>query len=236
LLALNHSLITRSFVYTTHNEAKIHLNVIENNTAKLFRLSEPLLLRYAPSFHATITNRQQAVQAAILGSLQISNVDHETFMHFTKWLIHQPYWDKTCVTTDAEAHRNFDEEYFDNGPLYTWVDEWILVSAKVYLFACAYDIAQLRDDALARQVRSVRKLDGQLSYFLVAVEYVYANTETESPLRKVLVDGFCAEKFDGRESKDSLVNYPKEFLVDVLWRHRACGQCCENRTDQQRPS
>jgi hypothetical protein len=66
----------------------------------------------------------------------------------------------------------------------------------------------------------VRKLDGQVSYFLVAVEYTYANSGSESPLRKVLVDGFCAENFEGRESKESLTKYPKEFLVDVLCRHR----------------
>jgi hypothetical protein len=48
---------------------------------------------------------------------------------------------------------------------------------------------------------------------------VYANTKSESPLRKVLVDGFCAESFEGRESRESLAKYPKEFLVDVLWRH-----------------
>lgn len=53
-----------------------------------------------------------------------------------------------------------------------------------------------------------------------AIDYVSGNDEEDtSPLRSILVDEFCKERFDTTETKDSLTRFPKDFLIDVMFGH-----------------
>jgi hypothetical protein len=64
--------------------------------------------------------------------------------------------------------------------------------------------------------------------FSGAAEYVYAHTSTGHVLREVLVDGFCTERFDERETEASLMSLPKEFLVDVMMRNAYVFDAVDN--------
>jgi hypothetical protein len=184
---------------------------VADNTATLFSLSPELLKQYAPILFATVKSQSG-------GLCQFNDVDAHTFKHFAKWLHHQPYFDCELVTKEQiEDDEDFDNDYIEQGPLYDDYEDTTRLSAKMYLFASKYKILQLQKDAVDRLVVCVDINDEP--DFSVAAQYVYARTSADHILRKVLVDGFCAERFDERENATSLQAFPKQFLIDVMMRN-----------------
>jgi hypothetical protein len=95
---------------------------------------------------------------------------------------------------------------------------------KTYIFASTYKIPQLQKDALYRLFERLSTLD-EIEYdkpeceFDSAVKYVYAHTATNSSLRQVMVDTFCAHYSGEKKSTVYLMTFPKEFLVDCIIRN-----------------
>lgn len=97
------------------------------------------------------------------------------------------------------------------------------------MFGVKYDIPALRKDTLyriARNIAAAAKIPnvtglGVLlarAYASAAIRYAYANTEPSSPLRKILVGGFCTTSLPRDTSDNWLQWFPPEFLHDVLYR------------------
>lgn len=53
---------------------------------------------------------------------------------------------------------------------------------------------------------------------LAAATYTFTDTERGSPLRQILVDGFCAMKFGLLSSSLWLEQFPVAFLADVTYQ------------------
>jgi hypothetical protein len=99
---------------------------------------------------------------------------------------------------------------------------------EIYGFGNEYAISSLREDALyqlslymtehLRQVGRHRFLMYRINrnMALNLIEYVYNHIDSDSPLRQFFVDTFCASNMKAHVPTDMLMNYPKEFLVDVM--------------------
>jgi hypothetical protein len=196
--------------------------IVESNVEKKFMLSRYLLLRYAPRSLSAFTYN---------GTCQVNNVSIATFEHFANWLEKQPYWDNTWIAYRdnlQEQHDKLTEQDKERGILYLEPtsdntcnndeDVWYMALPviKLYIFATAYNIPLLQRDAIDRLVWccATTQFDFEAAE---EIHFVYRNTVHGSPLRRVLVDAFCCTKFDAREDRESLLAYPKQFLVDVMF-------------------
>jgi hypothetical protein len=138
------------------------------------------------------------------------------------------YWDKDCEIGEGEADKLFDDDYCENGPLYDDDAAHMAVRCKnAYIFACVYDIPQFEKDAIDRFYFEV---ENSLPSAALAdtTEHVYDNDGPGSPLREVLIDGFCSTRFDTGETKKSLDDYPKELLIDVMFGNAHVFNTCDD--------
>jgi hypothetical protein len=154
------------------------------------------------------------------------NLDHESFGHFVTWLKQQPRWDDDCEMADAEAPKHSDEDYDscddydeDDGALFSDTDSVIILCIKLYAFGCKYDIQQLRNDATDRMFYTAQEQMEDEEFSHSDTEYVYNNTDDNSPLRRILVNIFCDERVFEESDKKLLLEFPKEFVADALVRH-----------------
>jgi hypothetical protein len=93
---------------------------------------------------------------------------------------------------------------------------------NMFLFAKAYDIPILRRDSINRLVLC---FDPNGSYGLhlsdkspiptEAIQRAYKNTNVKSPLRRILVTGFCQYSDQDEVMKADM---PSQFLVDIITR------------------
>lgn len=121
-------------------------------------------------------------------------------------------WDEDVELTKKMEDMDLDEEYEEEGPLYNEHGGMGVQSAKIYAFACNYDMPQLRRDALDRLLTVI--VD-ELQRDTIA--YVYRNTEPGSPLRRVVVGSLCVEVIlHACNAEKSLLDFPKDYLVDVM--------------------
>jgi hypothetical protein len=218
--ALSNNLLTTSSELYDYSE----FIVIENNDEKNFKVSQDLLCRYSPGF-AKIFN--------LTRTYQVKDVSITTFEYFATWLQQQPYWDKTWMDHEnslQEQHDRLTEQDKQRGILYleptpddipdNGEDVWYMALPiiKLYLFATAYYIPLLQRDTIDRLVWccATTQFDFEAAE---EIHFVYRNTVHGSPLRKVLVDAFCCTKFDAKEDRESLLAYPKQFLVDAMFEN-----------------
>jgi hypothetical protein len=142
---------------------------------------------------------------------EITDFNIETFSIFMAWL-----------NTRRENHLHRDPlggHYFTS----------YMPLAKLYIFACYYQIPQLDEHALCRFVSLIHSIGGKeriSSTFgedivilptLEEIDYIYENTASDSPLRPIVVEAFCVadEGFNY-----SLMKCNTEFLVDVIMHMR----------------
>jgi hypothetical protein len=150
----------------------------------------------------------------------MNDIDIETFSIFMVWLKFCPH-DSGLFGT---LHRNsFREESWTSGmPL-----------AKLYIFACEYEIPELGSLVLCRlnslvqftrgmnQVPQILEMDIDVFPTLTKIAYVYRDTASDCPLRPIIVEAFCLAD---EEVNYSLMTCDAEFLVDVIifMRKRQC--------------
>jgi hypothetical protein len=184
----------------------VHIRVIENPVKKDFYISDDLLQRKAP-FLAEIIHRQGDLGICF----EVADFDIETFSNFMAWL-----------NTGRENHLHWD-------PLGGHYCTSYMPLAKLYIFACYYQIPQLDEDALCRFVSLIHSTGGKEripSTFVADVvilptieeiNYIYENTASDSPLRPIVVEAFCVAD---EEFNYSLMKCNTEFLVDVIMHMR----------------
>ncbi|CAO2658846.1 Nn.00g065690.m01.CDS01 [Neocucurbitaria sp. VM-36] len=174
-----------------------------------FFLSKKLLEEHAPDFPTDVT--------------ELEDVSVATFSAFVHWM---------GVNDDNERSKD------GPGPLRFFHDDtisslscWALVLplCKIFVFGVKYNISRLRKVILARISCCIEKIYANIHIYpgvqaqlhaLNATWYTYDNTEPGSPLRKILVDGYCTTGFFARTPVHPIVRFPPEFLAD-LWYRRA---------------
>jgi hypothetical protein len=195
----------------------LNITIDANNIASFFFPSPDLLKHYAPVFFAAADSKSGGTCQS--GSVcEFDDVDVDTFAHFDVWLHHQPYFDRAPFNMQQmiDEDKEFDKQYFEQGPIDSSYSDAALLAAKTYLFASKYEISQLQKDTIDRLCVNINnaKVD-----FPSVAEYVYTHTHKEHILRKILVDGYCVERGDTHENKDSLHAFPQEFINDVMMRN-----------------
>jgi hypothetical protein len=63
---------------------------------------------------------------------------------------------------------------------------------------------------------------------LDAIRYVYNHFGFGSPLRQFFVDSFCASNRETHDTGYMLINYPKDFLVDVMIQRAKLVECVDS--------
>jgi hypothetical protein len=76
-------------------------------------------------------------------------------------------------------------------------------------------VANMNDFGLSRFLR--RMLCNHDTYVNV-IDYVYAHTDLDSPLRSFFVDSYCDAHVEETNQTFALMKYPKEFLADIMVR------------------
>jgi hypothetical protein len=195
----------------------LNITIDANNTTTPFFPSLDLLKQYAPVFFAAADSKSGG-QSQFGGVCEFDDVDVDTFAHFDTWLHHQPYFDRAPFNVQqmVDEDKDFDKQYFEQGPIDSSYNNATLLAAKTYLFASEYEISQLRKDAIDRLCVNINNAEVD---FPSVAEYVYTHTPEEHILRNIVVDGYCVEHYDAHENTDSLQAFPSEFINDVMMRN-----------------
>ncbi|KAJ4365322.1 hypothetical protein N0V83_008942 [Neocucurbitaria cava] len=189
-----------------------------------FFVSKALLEQNAPNFP--------------LNTTELKDVSVTTIEAFLNWMgIEQDdEWDKTQF---RPLNLLYDE------PIPS-IDRWSMVQplCELFILGVTYVIPALRKDALrgiSRCIAAVVEASNQLIYLgrstgcvpfhaQRAITYAYAKTAPGSPLRKILIDGFCATRFYS-QNKDWLRCFPPAFLLDALHGKIELTSTIENRKE-----
>ena len=184
----------------------VHIRVSEHNASKDFYISEALLDERAPYFAEVCDERHDKDTI-----VDIADVHIETFTIFTSWLNN-----KSNDSVFGPLHRNPISGYY-------WTAGMPLI--ELYILACEYEIPQLGEDALRRFTSLIYHAGGKETTprsFAVDIDavptideinYIYENTASDSLLRPVVVDAFCAAD---KDLDYTLMEANHEFLVDVI--------------------
>jgi hypothetical protein len=198
------------------------VRITERDTSTTFYVAEALLKRKIVSLSKLIAKKTLSN-----GIVTVDDVNIETFDIFVRWLSRGIEVDDFQLTLNP-LHVKYTP--------YTFED--ILPIIKVYIFADEYEIPQLRKDVLYHlsdyvQQHIARKMflannKGRLALLFrwsyenhlapKEITYVYKHTKANSALRRFFVDSFYDVNVEWDVSASKLLNYPKEFLVDVMVR------------------
>jgi hypothetical protein len=168
----------------------IHFKVIDNNVEVSFYISEYL-------FEARVPGHVEVLRAKgyIDGILTFDDVEISTFHDFMRWL---------------KAADPNGQSLPDSVPL-----------LKLHKFASEYSVPLLCADiervfavtCIGAIQISLLKGPNIAVYFHQEIRLIYKHTTPDSPLRKGVVNAICAGEDNNEES---LMEYPKEFLADVI--------------------
>jgi hypothetical protein len=184
----------------------IRIRVTESSDERDFYIPEDMLVRRAPNFTKIIRKRP-----GYENLVSMDDIDIETFSIFMAWLKFRPHIDL------------FGPLYRNSFRKTSWTSGMPL--AKLYIFACEYEIPELGSRALYRleslvhrtggmnQVPQVSEVDSDVCLTLTEIAYVYENTASDSALRPIIVEAFCVAD---KEVNYSLMTCDTEFLVDVI--------------------
>jgi hypothetical protein len=208
--------------YTNRNDTiEIHTNEEgESTTTKVFKTPA---VHYAPKF-ATV------LQLPGLKSIELTNVSRLTLRIFNGWLRSSWLLDvsKNKLPAYLQAKEpnwvllNEDllgESLLRPRPLRVSGTEEVLSQlVDTFIFAETYDIPYLRQDAVDRLVWCFQRPE-TIHRSIQTVGRAYTHTQPGSPLRRVLVDGFCFQA--NVQSQIMLRRMPSDFLVDVVLVQRS---------------
>jgi len=181
------------------------IKVIEASGTKDYFVSTLLLEKRAPSFAKLVCEN-----TGDGGIFAVTECQITTFDIFAAWLNADP----ECLF--SPLYNNPIGEHF-------WTSGVPLI--QLHIFAGAYNIPELAEDALRRFASLVHFIGGKTKMphvyavdiytfpTLEEIGYVYSNTSAESPLRPIIIDAFCTADHD---LGYSLMEAHREFLVDVI--------------------
>jgi hypothetical protein len=150
--------------------------------------------------------------------IESATIEIATFELFVKWL-----------ESDSQRSRHHPTL----SPLYVAYNKksWagLMPIVKTYIFGELYNTTQLCEDAMHQlsmymiaqikhlgRKRFLRRMLSKHGMDAEVIEYVYAQVEINSPLRRFFVDSYCAAYVEESNQSYALLRYPKEFLVDVM--------------------
>ena len=192
----------------------------------IFLVSTALVEAHAPRLsHHIIQQTSEESQV-----VELPEVGFKTFEVFTKWLEHVK---NTSTSPSRRACLSDGELGWDA----------INLLLEIYEFSDKYDILELNNDLLHELssffeyiVTHPRRnnLDTFREEILDVVRRTWENSKPDSPLRELLVDGFCAARAAEIKyrQKDFIEGLPHKFLVDIMCREGEfisfdeCGTAC----------
>jgi hypothetical protein len=202
---------------------------VHNNKTKTFTVLRLLLTTHAPAF-------AKAFAHPGISAIKINDVPPKTFDIFLGWL-RMEYWHDTDTALDLwqdlDGHPDWiydihgiDWWHVDNDPL-MWDDfaspiaEYADVAIDMFVFAEAYDIPRLEQDALDRLVWCHNMYE-QVSIECLRHDYISSLsinkiceiTEPGSLVQTMLSDGFF--EFGNYKDDELLETLPKSFLIQVM--------------------
>jgi hypothetical protein len=159
-------------------------------------------------------------------------VSSQTFSQFLTWL--------DCDTVDNPTSA-LDTLYIPY-KRHSW--SRLLPIFKIYLFGELFEIPQLCQDALYQIFKylethledlesrtSVMRSLCNISMAVKEISFIYKATDFGSQLRAIFVDCFCAMDMENTCAATRLLEYPKQFLVDVMARRATLRGFKSNFTD-----
>lgn len=193
----------------------MYIKIIEEKAEFVYTISRALITRYSRYFAEEIAASKTDVRVQTK-TFVLRDTSVRQFELLVKWLAYQ-------------RHRHDDRvEYLSRdiydwaklGPLFFWetVDQQE-ASIDAYILGSRFDIPQLRVDATDRLVKCAETITDHVIYVPAHVQRAYDSTHDHSLLRKCLVDTYSTTRFDRKGNRGDLTEYPKEFLVDVMYRN-----------------
>jgi hypothetical protein len=212
-----------------YREEIVEFEIFENeHFRKVFKVHRVLLKAYAPSLDSLF--RYPGIK-----SIKLTDISVENFDVFIGWLRynsaacrHLPFTHWLHIRTlDPTVMGDAGDDHFDqNDPLmWDWDNggqphlDYTDAAIEMYIFASAYEIPRLRQDAIDRvvwcynQLLEVWRGETEGGCFTAArLNRAYDHTQAASGLRALLKEGYCKwGKFD----RKSLAALPKDLLVEV---------------------
>ena len=239
------SLLKIYFANGYGREKIVEIKICEGGTVRIFNLFRVLTAQYAPEFATSFKDPN-------VKSIELEGVFYDTMFQFAIWLIDCWWWDQG---TDQDLWKDQlpcnrkpkisgnGAELCDGNVLLDNVDSWVIAeqAVDVYLFATTYNIAQLRKDAVDRLCWFFELLRSRLDWSghsrrlsATIINRAFNHTEPESPLRRILIDGFCI--FTDNEDEKLLKEMHKDYVVGIAVRYGANGKTKSlNRCDYHDP-
>ena len=183
----------------------IYVQVIEQDKKQSFYLSKALLEERAPGFPYDNT--------------KITDISINAFERFVRWL-------KKDDIGIARWHE-WKGVIFEN-------DVWNAALEFAQLHTCGqkYKVQELcryvfhlftRCLSVLAEPERIKclPLDNVPRFARQTVIEIYTNSAHDSPLRKVLIDGICADNFIKDSMRGNILEFPPEFLAELLCRMSA---------------
>ena len=179
-------------------------------TTRIFRLFGAHVRQYAPKFTSQF-------QSPYILVTQLRDIPEDTVDLFAGWL--RACWFQEKASKEVPlwwALLGPTPKYDVTGDPINWEGSTVLdrvtAAVNLYLFAKAYHIPRLRQDALDRLVSAACvPSDPEV------IARAYRHTSRESPLRRALVDCFYKSEMNGPDfAIDTVSTMPEDFVFDVL--------------------
>ena len=184
-------------------------------------------------------------------SIELTDVSRVTIIYLNLWLrirwtcdqskgklpldlrVQEPDWEMLGIDIDIKCLRELREQ----------AKKYLFHSTNTFVFAKTSGVSHLGEDTIDRLVSIFQKNDDLWTCVdRDVVEHAYKHTKAGSPLRRVLVYGFCAQA--NKEDRERVMEMPSAFVVDVVERSltmqgalRQMPTACEyheHKTDEAR--